>query len=292
MRHDTWGYFHAQPLKKHGLLVCGDLVICDLPETLPDQAASADQPHNGILRIRTVEARTGVLQRTDRQGKIKAIAANLTQVIAVTAPKPPFDPLLIDRYTIAAQHMGVKLLLVINKTDLLNDDDELKQQASSIKLIYQSIGYTVVQCNSLSGEGLQTLSSELDGEVSILVGQSGVGKSSILNSLLPHRSIKTGALSENSGLGRHTTSVTTWYELAAGGAIIDSAGVRQFALEHLSDVDIEAGFVEIANASTACKFRNCRHTSEPDCAVLKALNNNAIARQRYDNFQNISSHSV
>lgn len=290
VRHDDLGHFHAQPLKKHGLLVCGDLLICAPPKAALCSFAATDDPHSEILRVQEVAGRNSVLQRTDRRGQAKPIAANLTQLIAVSAPKPPFDPLLIDRYTIAATHMGVKLLLVINKTDLLTTE-ELTNQADSIESLYRSIGYTVLRCNGKSGDGLDALVNELSGEVSILVGQSGVGKSSILNGLIPDRSIKTGALSEISGLGRHTTTVTTWYELSSGGAIIDSAGVRQFALEHLSDVDIEAGFKEISAASATCKFRNCRHQNEPDCAVKSGLEQQTISRQRYEHFQTISAQS-
>lgn len=270
--------------------MCGDVVHCEPPDHLPDANSSAEQPHSHTLRITHVEPRTSVLQRTDRHGQAKPIAANLSQLVAVTASKPPFDPLLLDRYTIAARHMGVTMVIVINKVDLL-DTPELQHQADSLQALYRAIGYTVLRCNSKTGEGFDDLSAQLRHQVSILVGQSGVGKSSILNNLLPDQSIKTGTLSESSGLGRHTTTVTTWYSLTGGGAIIDSAGVRQFALEHLSDVDIESGFLEIARAARHCKFRNCRHIHEPDCAVLAALNSEQISRQRYENFLTISAQS-
>ncbi|MEM7258970.1 MAG: hypothetical protein AAF404_16455, partial [Pseudomonadota bacterium] len=109
VQHEVYGHFHAQPMKKHGLVVCGDIVTCEPPASAPREYASADHPHPGTLRVLNVEPRTGLLQRTDRRGNAKPIAANLTRLIAVTAPKPPFDPLLIDRYTIAARHIGVNL---------------------------------------------------------------------------------------------------------------------------------------------------------------------------------------
>ena len=117
-------------------------------------------------------------------------------------------------------------------------------------------------------------------------------KSSLLNQILPDQTIRTGALSEISGLGRHTTTVTMWYDLPTGGALIDSAGVRQFALEHLSNVDIEAGFVEISEASMHCKFRDCSHLKEPDCAVVAALQSGTITQQRYDHFQAICAEAA
>ena len=291
VRHPDYGYFHARALKKHGLLVCGDKVVCHSQSSLPNLNRPDGQPHPETLRVVDVTERRGVLQRTDRRGTAKPIAANLTQVVAVTAPKPPFDPLLIDRYTIAARHMEVSLVLAINKTDLL-DTDDLQAQAADIESLYTAIGYKVIRCNGKSGEGLSELASILADEVSILVGQSGVGKSSILNRMLPEQSIRTGALSEISGLGRHTTTVTMWYDLPTGGALIDSAGVRQFALEHLSNVDIEAGFVEISEASLRCKFRDCSHLKEPDCAVVSALQSGVITQQRYDHFQAISAEAA
>jgi len=122
-------------------------------------------------------------------------------------------------------------------------------------------------------------------EASILVGQSGVGKSSILNSVLPTVDVKTGGLSDISGLGKHTTTVTNWYDLPHGGAIIDSPGVRQFALEHLEQIDIQSGFKEIASFAMTCKFNDCSHVHEPNCAVLEAMEDGSIDVTRYEHFR-------
>ncbi len=285
VRDEAGGHYTAVPQKKLGLVVCGDRVLCEKPDHLESHAVtSADSPHQSILRVSGIEPRRSVLERTDRRGQPKPIAANVTQLVVVTAPKPPFDRLLIDRYTIAARHMGVELVLVINKADLISDN-----QADSIDALYSAIGYPVIRCSCEADLGLDALATALAGQTSILVGQSGVGKSSILTKLLPEQSIRTGALSEISGLGRHTTTVTTWYDLKHGGAIIDSAGVRQFSLEHLSGVDIQAGFVEIEALSHECKFRDCTHRHEPECAVLKALGNETLASSRYQHFQSIRS---
>jgi len=265
---DQNGQFRtATPTKKLGLLVCGDLVTCQL--------------NDGVNRVTNVEARTSTLARTDRQGREKAIAANITQLVAVTAPKPPFDPLLIDQYAIAANHIDVDLAIIINKTDLL--DDTTARDADELEKIYSEIGYQVIRHNNTATDTTD-LHAHLSDQVSILVGQSGVGKSSLLKQLLPDEDIKTGALSKLSGLGRHTTTVTTWFELPNGGAIIDSAGVRQFSLDHLSEVDTQAGFKEISKLSEQCKFNDCKHIHEPQCAVLDALTENRIAQLRYDNY--------
>lgn len=266
---DQHGHFRtATPLKKLGLLVCGDRVTCETDQS--------------VNRVTSVEKRSSTLARTDRTGKEKAIAANITQLIAVTAPKPPFDPLLIDRYAVAANHIKVQFSIIINKTDLL--DEASSKAADSLERIYSDIGYQVTRYNKHTGN-IAELEALLADQVSILVGQSGVGKSSLLKQLLPDENIKVGALSDLSGLGKHTTTVTTWFDLPNGGAIIDSAGVRQFALDHVADVDLQAGFREIGQLATGCKFNDCRHIHEPQCDVLAALADNRLARQRYDNFQ-------
>jgi len=258
----------APARKKFGLVVCGDTVTY---ETDADQA-----------RVTGVLPRTSTLSRTDRRGLEKPIAANITCLVAVTAPHPPFDLLLIDQYSIAARHIGVELLIVINKVDALDEDTEAT--ATDIETVYRGIGYSVVRCSTKTGEGLPALKAALDSQTSILVGQSGVGKSSLLSSLLPDRDIRVGALSEASGLGKHTTTVTTWFDLPDGGAIIDSAGVRQFGLDHLDAVDLQSGFREIAGLSQYCKFNDCQHLQEPECAVRLALAESRLSPRRLEHF--------
>ncbi len=260
---------NASAKKNLGLLVTGDLVTWQT---------------DGYGNTRVTESlkRTGTLARTDRRGKAKPIATNVSQVIVVTAPRPPFDTLLIDRYCVAAAEIGAEIAVVINKTDLLNS--ESGNAADSIEQLYGKLGYKVARCCVKQTGGLAAVAKLLDEQVSILVGQSGVGKSSILKNLMPQHDIKTGDLSDNSGLGRHTTTVTNWYPLPNNGAIIDSPGVRLFSLEHLDSVNIQAGFREIADHATRCKFNNCTHQHEPECAVLTALTNGAIHPDRYEHF--------
>ncbi len=262
----------ATPKKKLGLIVTGDLVHWNPEE-------------HGNARVTKVVERHGTLARADRLGAAKPIATNVSLLLVVTAPKPPFDTLLIDRYCIAAHNIGAEIAVVINKQDLL--DTESAPVADEIESTYKSIGYPVVRCSVKQEQGLDSIQSILVNEVSILVGQSGVGKSSLLNALLPEQGIKTGPLSVASGLGRHTTTVTNWYDLPTGGAIIDSPGVRQFSLEHLGNVDIQAGFREISELSAGCKFNDCTHHHEPSCAVLDAVNEGDISKRRYDHFQQL-----
>ena len=264
----------ASPLKKLGLLVAGDLVRWRA------------EPH-GNARVIEVLERRGTLERTDRNGVAKPIAAHVSQLLALTAPKPPFDRLLIDRYCIAAQNIGANLVVIINKQDLLTGAAAIA--ADDIEALYDGIGYPVTRCSVTEKKGLSAIHTLLEGHVSIMVGQSGVGKSSLLNALLPDQETKTGALSDNSGLGRHTTTVTNWYNLPNNGAIIDSPGVRQFSLEHLAEVDIQAGFREISLLAANCKFNDCSHVHEPHCAVLKALEQKQINTQRYTHFVQLTN---
>jgi len=267
----------ATPLKRLGMLVSGDKVLVDISE------------QDGSARVSKLEPRSTTLSRTDRNGKMKAVAANVTQLVVVTAPAPPFDPMLIDRYTVAARHIGVDVTILINKTDLL--DSNTAPQANAIEEIYRNIGYPVLRCCMTTDEGWDALVTRLHDNVSILVGQSGVGKSSLLNRLLPDLEVRTGELSTQSGLGKHTTSVTSWFDLPDGGAIIDSAGVRQFSLEHIPQADIQAGFVEISEVAQYCKFTDCTHVHEPECAVQQALAENRISTQRFEHFSQMRESS-
>ncbi len=262
----------ATPRKKLGLVVTGDLVRWQAE-------------NHGNARVTEVLERTGTLARTDRLGNAKPIATNVSQLLVVTAPKPPFDCLLLDRYCVAAANIGAEIAVIINKTDLL--DDTTAPQAEAIELLYTGLGYRVARCCVKSTQGLNAVESLLSDQISILVGQSGVGKSSILNALLPQHNIKTGGLSDNSGLGRHTTTVTNWYDLPNNGAIIDSPGVRQFSLEHLDSVDIQAGFREIAEHAMNCKFNDCTHQHEPECSVLASVASGEIDADRFSHFQQL-----
>lgn len=285
LANENGQYLNAVAQKKLGLIVCGDLVHYELPATIDRTTKDDINSKNELVRVVSVRPRLSSLARTDRRGQAKPIAANVTQLVVVTAPRPPFDPLLIDRYTVAARNIDVGMLLVINKTDLL--DDQTTQDADTLEKTYRDIGYEVIRCSSETTRDVDSLAHALNNHVSILVGQSGVGKSSLLNQLLPELQAKTGTLSEISGLGRHTTTVTTWFDLPDGGAIIDSAGVRQFALDHLSDIDIQAGFIEISTLAINCKFNDCKHIHEPECAVLEALQNGQLANPRYEHFQQL-----
>jgi len=259
----------AVPLSRIPLLVAGDQV-------------RTERESGGSLRVTELLTRHSVLERADRRGQLKPLAANLSHLAIVSAIKPGFDKLLIDQFCVAAQRAGVHAMVIINKSDLLSDEE----RASVDKWLstYRSIGYPAVLVNTVDDTALQLLLDELAGRSLVLVGASGVGKSSIVKRLLPDIDVRVGAISAATGFGAHTTSVTCWYELPNDAAIIDSPGVRQFSVAHLTPNDVRKGFHEITDAGGNCRFANCAHTVEPDCAVRDAVNDGVISVWRYENY--------
>lgn len=260
----------CQTRQNIGHPVCGDRVIVEM--TGED---------TGV--VTALLPRQSVLSRPDFSGREKPLAANLTQLVIVLAPKPEPSGFLLDQYLVTAETIQIKPLIAINKIDLLKED-EAETFYSSLAH-YDEIGYTSVRISAKQDHGLDALIERLKGETSILVGQSGVGKSSLINALLPEHDVETGKLSEATGLGRHTTSAATLYRLPQGGELIDSPGVRSFRLNDLSREEIEQGFPEFQPYLGQCRFHNCSHQHEPDCAIHAAIDVGEISPQRLQNFQ-------
>lgn len=236
--------------------------------------------------VTALQPRNSVLSRPDYSGREKPLAANLTQLVIVLAPRPEPSGYLLDQYLVTAELIQVKPLIAINKTDLLQGP-ELEAFLGDYAH-YQAIGYPLVRISAKREHGLDDLIQRLKGETSILVGQSGVGKSSLINALLPELEVETGRLSEATGLGRHTTSSATLYKLPQGGELIDSPGVRSFRLTELTREELEQGFPEFRPFIGQCRFHNCTHDHEPDCAILAGVDSGQITPQRLTNFQRLS----
>jgi ribosome biogenesis GTPase len=248
--------------------VCGDRVVWHATE-------------NGHGVITALLPRTTELSRPDYSGREKPLAANITHLVIVLAPEPEPSEYLIDQYLVAAEKIGVKVLIALNKIDLL---DEKQASIMSRRLtVYEKIGYRVVAISAKQIDGLTPLIEQLQGETNILVGQSGVGKSSLIKALLPSLEIQIGRLSEATGLGRHTTSATTCYKLPEGGDLIDSPGVRSFRLGAIDPKQLEWGFREFRPYLGHCKFSDCSHLVEPGCALKQAVTDGKINQQRFDN---------
>ena len=244
-----------------------------------------DSHQHGI--VMSCLPRQSVLNRMNEQGVSRAIAANLTQVIIVVAPNPTISWTLLDSYLVMAETLNLSACIVLNKTDL---DCELIKNI--LQSDYSHLGYPIILINREAKE-VTELNQHLQNNVNVFVGQSGVGKSSLINLLLPNEKseIKTAAVSESSNLGCHTTRNARLYHLPEGGALIDSPGVREFSLHNLSAVNIAEGYCEFRPYLGQCKFRNCEHITSPGCAILEAVKNTAISRRRYENYVKINTQS-
>jgi ribosome biogenesis GTPase len=257
--------FHCVNRRHVGEPVCGDRVIW--------------QPTGSNAGIITaLEPRETLLSRPDGAGRDKPLAANLTRMLIVCAPEPPPAGDLIDQYLIAAEHIGVAAHLLCNKADRLRGTvaDEFLASLS----VYTHIGYPLLPISALDGMGLDALRDQLSDGISLLVGQSGVGKSSITQTLLPEQEVQIGHLSRATGRGRHTTSTASCYRLPGGGHLIDSPGVRSFRLPNLGLDELAAGLREFRHHLGHCRFANCHHQAEPGCAIRAAVAAGQISPER------------
>jgi len=254
-----------------GALVCGDQVIW--------QAALADNNEGVVV---AVEKRQSLLQKPGFGGKLKPMAANIDQIIIVSAVQPDPKPYLIDRYLIAAENLPATPIILINKIDLLEDKN--KDKITKLVKDYQDIGYKVITSSKVSDSGFDDLLTTLQSHTSIFVGLSGVGKSSLINHLMPELNIRVGELSAASGEGTHTTTSSTLYTLPCGGILIDSPGVRDFGLWDSTADDILHGYIELRKYIGHCKFSNCSHQHEPGCAIQQALKDGDISQLRFNSY--------
>lgn len=289
-RHDETPRFGTVVVRHGRSLVIADaerrLVNCQFRQNLGDIVCGDNviwhSTDDGDGVVSAVRERSSLLSRPDYGGHEKPLAANLTQLVVVAAPSPPPTGYLLDQYLAAAEQFGLRTILVINKSDLLDGDDE---QFLDRFETYARIGYRVLHVSTKQHTGEEQLRSCLKDESSILVGQSGVGKSSLVNMLLPDLDIQTGALSSSSGLGKHTTSSATLYFLPQGGTLIDSPGVRSFRLLISDRAQLEQGFREFAPFLGHCQFSDCRHEQEPGCALTQAVESGKIAGWRLNHFR-------
>jgi ribosome biogenesis GTPase len=233
-------------------------------------------------RVTAVLPRRSLLTRADPHvaQRRRAIAANIDLVVVVVAAEaPPLHPRLIDRYLVAVEQSGARPALLVNKMDL--PGEERRHEILARLQPYRSLGIPVLPCSAELGEGIEEVREALAGNTCVFVGQSGVGKSSLLNALDGDVGAQTGAVRDGDGRGRHTTTFSALYELPGGIRVIDTPGIRRFSPEDAGQADIAAGFVEFAEYAAGCRFRDCTHVHEPGCAVLRAVADGAIPRSRY-----------
>ena len=231
--------------------------------------------------------RENLLQRPDNFGALKPVAANIDHIILVIAPEPEPHDNLIDRYLVASESSDIPAVILLNKTDLINDDN--RDQIEALLARYQALGYEVARTSAAETAGAPAPEVEalVRNQTSVFVGQSGVGKSSIIQTLLPDELLRVGAVSESTGKGVHTTTTAKLFHLPGGGDLIDSPGIREFGLWHMTPQEVEYGFREIRPLIGLCKFRNCRHMGDPGCALDAAAEAGDISPERLKSFHRI-----
>lgn len=254
-----------------GSLVTGDKVVW------------RDGNPNGV--VVAVQPRQTALNRPDPYGDLKTVAANIDRIIIVVAPFPYPHAGLIDRYLVAAEVTGIEPILLINKIDRIDDDN--REHIEYLHETYEDLGYTVLAVSAKyenKGHSLDKLREYLADYTSVFVGQSGVGKSSLVNALLPDADLKTGPLSESTQKGMHTTTTAQLFHFPGGGKLIDSPGIREFGLWHMQPDEVIDGFIDIRRYVGYCKFRDCKHNSEPGCAINDALESGELSEIRFNSY--------
>ena len=246
------------------------------------------EPFGETHRLTAVLPRRSLLTRADPHDprRARAIAANIDVVVVMVAAKaPPLHPRLIDRYLVAVEHSGARAALAVNKVDLLTDTE--RDEVLDLLQPYLGLHIPVVLCSVTTGEGVEDLRDVLAGATCVFVGQSGVGKSSLLNALHEEAAAKTGAVRAGDGRGRHITSASSLYELAGGVRVIDTPGIRRFSVDDADTASIAEGFTEFAPFAARCRYRDCTHVHEPGCAVQEAVREGAIPRSRYASYRRL-----
>ena len=259
----------ARPFGRDLGAVCGDDVRC------------RNDPRHGEVHVIEVLPRRTALYRSSSRGRVEPVLANITRLLVVIAPVPSPDPFVTDRYLAASESAGIRATIVLNKAEL-DIDETLRSQLE----VYGAIGYDCMAVSATTGDGVDALLSACAGQIAALVGQSGVGKSSLVRRLAPEAEVEIGELMREEE-GRHTTTASRLHELPGSGGLIDSPGVRDFApaVDHLDPRHL--GFVEVARLAPGCRFLDCRHMREPACAVRQGVESGSMDPRRYESYRRL-----
>ena len=266
------GNFRLKGIRSTNPVAVGDHVEIALNQEGTAFITHIDERRNYIIRKS---------QNLSKQSHI--IAANVDQAfLIVTVNYPQTSTTFIDRFLASAEAYSVPVVLVFNKRDILSDDERHYQQ--SMVHLYETIGYECREISAVTGEGVEGLHKLLKGKITLLSGNSGVGKSTLINQILPEANLRTAEISDAHNTGMHTTTFSEMLELPEGGYIIDTPGIKGFGTFDIEPEELTSYFREIFHFSKDCKFSNCTHTHEPGCAVLKALEDHYIAQSRYQSY--------
>ena len=261
---------------------------CTNPVAVGDRVQVEDKGGDAPVVGDIEPRRNYIIRRSSNLSKeFQIIAANLDQAVLVaTLTNPETSTTFIDRFLATAEAYQVPAVLAFNKIDLL-DTDEWRSRLDELKTLYESIGYPVITMSAATGEGADALRAQLAGKMSLLSGNSGVGKSSIINLLVPDAHVRVGDVSHTHHKGMHTTTFSELLDLPGGGAIIDTPGVKAFGTIDFERAEVAHYFPEIFRISDDCRFNNCTHTHEPGCAVLEAVEQGKIAPSRFTSYLSI-----
>jgi len=267
---ETGGAEHRARVRGRRLtVVCGDDVACER------------DPTHGEVNVIEARPRRTALYRSNLRGEAEPVVANVSRLFVVLAPKPVPELFVVDRYLAAATSASIQATLVLNKRDLAIDA-ELDTELAA----YLAAGYSTIACSARAGDGIDALIAASANEVAALVGQSGVGKSSLIRRLIPEAEVQIGELMREEE-GRHTTTTSRMFDLPRGGHLIDSPGVRDFApaIDRLDARDM--GFTEVTRLAPGCRFQDCQHMREPNCAVRTAAESGAMHPRRYESYRRL-----
>jgi ribosome biogenesis GTPase / thiamine phosphate phosphatase len=264
----------AELFGKRLTCVCGDEVTIRPPS----------QTSGDVAKVVTVSPRRTSFSRTDSRGRSEPLAANLSLVAVIVAPEPAPDPYIADRYLAGAALAGITGMVLVNKSDL---PSAATPEFAVLVDDYQAAGFEVMRLSAQSGESVAPLKARLMNTVAMLVGQSGVGKSTLTNRLVPESLRPTRTISESTGEGRHTTVSTALFRIPGSGELIDSPGVRDYAPPPVEESQVQFGWPEIHALSASCRFNNCLHLREPGCAVTEAVSAGKLSARRYESYKRL-----
>lgn len=269
------GTFRLKDIKTTNPIAVGDKVVYEMND-------------DGTGLITEIEKRKNyVIRRSSNLSKqAHIIAANVDlSFLVVTINEPETSTVFIDRFLASAEAYRVPVCLVFNKIDLYDDED--MEYINGLVKLYEYIGYQCVKVSSVTGEEINELKEKIKNKITLFSGHSGVGKSTLINSLVPGIALKTGGISEYHNRGMHTTTFSEMVDVPTGGYIIDTPGIKGFGMVDMKKDEIAHYFPEIFEFSKSCRFNNCQHINEPNCAVLEALEKHQISESRYKSYLNI-----
>ena len=271
------GKLRLDNLKTTNPIAVGDIVNFSVED---------EEVKEGIIHSIDPRANYVVRQSPRKKHNVHLIASNIDQAMLIVTVKMPDVKLgFIDRFLLMTQPYDIPVTIVINKKDLLDEED--MELCEAISSIYTNIGYKVMLVSALTGEGIDLLKNELKDKTTLVSGQSGVGKTSLINAIEPNIGLRTSEISDYTGKGQHTTTFAEMFTLSSGGDIIDTPGIKTLGFNHFEVLDVAHNFKEIFILSEHCKFNNCTHRNEPKCAVKEAVDRSAIHPIRYSNYLQI-----